>query len=49
MRCQQQSTAVRKQKAPVVWGIRRYGLWATGLKNLMRGNAELYKVPDHQG
>lgn len=36
-------------KAPVVWGIRRYGLWATGLKNLMRGNAELYKVPDHQG
>lgn len=37
MRCQQQSTAVRKQKAPVVWGIRRYGLRATGFKKTRLG------------
>lgn len=41
MCCQQQSMAVEKQKAPVVWVIKRYGLRATGLKKLHGGNAEL--------
>lgn len=42
MCCQQQSTAVRKQKAPAVWGIiEDTGYKSLAWKNSIRGNAEL--------